>query len=370
MQIFQIIVIISIFTKCLVFCDQSVQASSLSKKSADVQQNADSIKTKRGIHGFAGLRYLPPAPAYIGHNHIKHTPYSSFPGRIYTRPAGPAYALTPGNAVVHSYNAHYPRIYPRLRPSIPAPFPPPPPPPVFIHSKPIVPSVPVYTNARYPVFVQKPFVVPRPIVPLPPPVTQFAVPNFVSTHIPTAHSLPVPLPPFPLQPTTIISENGWKPLYSPIPSIHSPIPTSTIPFAPPSHSHLNLAPSNPSIHRPSNYYLPVDPLPPAHDVTAHSANHENGTVFLFKMQITTKKWAILPKNSLDFCNITKKKNQITLIRFAIRFFLQSIISNMIFNRICNTWEKFKRSNTIKISYAANTMMESFCHYQNKVCTSR
>lgn len=271
MRKLQIIVIITVFTNCLVICDQSVRTtSSLNEKSNNVQPNSDSIKTKRGIHGFGGLRYLPPAAAYSGHNFIKHSPYSSFPGRIYTRPSGPAYALTPGNAVVHSYNAHYPRIYPRLRPSIPAPLPPLPPPPVFIQPKPIVP---IYTN-RYPVFVQKPFVVPRPIVPLPPPVTQFAVPNFVSTfpsHIHTPNTLPIPAPvPFPLQSTSIISENGWKPLYSPIPNIPNPLPPSTIPLAP--HSHL--APSDPP-QRPNNYYLPADPLP-VHDVTAHSTNHENG----------------------------------------------------------------------------------------------
>lgn len=282
-----IILTFTIFTICSVFCDQSVQTNSVTKKSNDVQQSADSTKTKRGIHGYAGLRYLPPAlPQYSGINYVRHTPYSSFPGRIYTGPGGPSYALTPGNAVVHSYNANYPRIIlprPVLRPAFPAPLPPPPP-PVFIHSKPIVPSVPVYTR-RYPVFVQKPFVVPKPIVPLPPPpppVTQFAVPNFVSPippHIHTTHSVPLPLQGSAvLPPSTFIPQNEWKPIYSSFPSISSPSPASTVPFFPSHHSHFDLA-SHSHPQRPSNYYLPADPSP-VHDGNAHSTHdelsHENG----------------------------------------------------------------------------------------------
>lgn len=276
MRKFLIILTFTIFTT-LVFCDQNEQSNSVNQKSNEVQQNQNfdsnqnSIKTKRGIHGFAGLRYLPPAPAYSGLNYFRHTPYHNFPGRFYTRPAGPSYTLAPGNAVVHSYNANFPRvIYPRpvLRPSIPAPLPP----PVFIQPKPIVPSVPVYTH-RYPVFV------PRPIAPLPP-VTQFSVPNFVpsfpSPHFHAAHPVPVPAPvPLPfhggvVQPSTIISQNGWKPLYSSIPSIPSPQPAPAAPFIP-AHSHLNLASSS-HPQRPSNYYLPADPLP-AHDVHAHAHAH-------------------------------------------------------------------------------------------------
>lgn len=278
-----IILTFTVFTICLVFCDQSEQTNSVNEKSNAVQQNQNfesnqnSIKTKRGIHGFAGLRYLPPAPAY------RYTPYSSFPGRIFTRPAGPAYTLAPGNAVVHSYNANFPRFYPRpvLRP---AAFPAPLPPPVLIHPRPFVPSVPVYTHTRYPTFV------PRPIVPVPP-VTQFAVPNFVSTipspHVHTAHHVPVPVPlPFhggagTLPQSTIIPQNGWRPVYSSIPSIASPPPVSTVPFFP-AHNHLNLAQTS-SHHpqRPSNYYLPADPLP-VHDVSTHAhpthegLSHENG----------------------------------------------------------------------------------------------
>lgn len=247
-----IILSLSIFTTCLVYCE----TISVNEKSNEVQKNQNfesnqnSIKTKR----YAGLRYLP--PAYSGLNYIRHTPYSSFPGRF-----RPAYTLAPGNAVVHSYNANFPRIlYPRpiLRPALPAP-------------PPIVPSIPVYTH-RYPVFVQKPFVVPKPI----------AVPNFVSTisspHVHTAHPVP-----FPLQgdvgvlPTSsIIPPNGWKPLYSSIPSVASPPPVSAVPFFP-SHSHLNLAPST-HPQRPSNYYLPL----PVHDVSTHAhsthdgLSHENG----------------------------------------------------------------------------------------------
>lgn len=288
-----IIVIITIFTTRLVCCDQSVQTNLVNEqinKQSNVHQNSESIKTKRGTHGFAGLRYLPPAPSYNGLNYIRHTPYSSFPGRIYTRPAGPAYALTPGNAVVHSYNVNYPRIYHRLRPSIPAPLPP----TVLIHTKPIVPPVPVYPINRYPVYV------PRPIVPLPP-VPQFGVPNFLPTippHVHTANSIPVPIPvPFPLQPTPFISENGWKPLYSPIPTISNAIPTQTIPHIPhiSSHSHLNLVSPSPP-HRPSNFYLPVDPLP-AHDVIGHSKNHENGIQFV-RLQLN----AIEITFDCDVCN--------------------------------------------------------------------
>lgn len=268
----------------LVFCDHSEQTvSSVNEKPNEVQQNQNigtnenSVKAKRGIHGFAGLRYLPPAPAYSGLNYIRHTPYHSFPGRIYTRPGGPGYTLAPGNAVVHSYNANFPRvIYPRpvLRPAIPAPLPP----PVFIQPKPIVPSVPVYTH-RYPVFV------PKPIVPISPPVTQFAVPNFVSTipspHVHAAHPVPVPVPlPFHggvLPQSTIIAQNGWKPLYS----IPNPQPAPAVPFFP-AHNHLNLASSS-HPPRPSNYYLPADPLPThEHHVHAHThsthdgLSHENG----------------------------------------------------------------------------------------------
>lgn len=270
---------ITIFTTwCLVSCDQSVNAKSVAEGLNGVHENPNSVKTKRGIHGFAGLRYLPPAPPPLSpYTYIRHTPYpySNFPGRIFTRPNGPAYALTPGNAVVHSYNANYPRYLlpkPVLRPAIPPPLPP----PVLIQPKPIVPSFPVYTN-RYPVFVQKPFVVPKPL----PPSPQFGVPNFVSfpSHVHSTHAGPVPLPTGHLPPSTLYSQNGWKPLYTPaVTSFQNP-PVSTVPyFSQPTYSHSHL-PSTSQPHRPSNYYLPADPLP-EHDVATHTTNDalspENG----------------------------------------------------------------------------------------------
>lgn len=302
-----IILTVIISTTCLVFCDQdqSVQTISVEEKSNAVQQNPESVKTKRGIHGYAGLRYLPPAPAYSGLNYFRHSPYASFPGRIYTRPGGLAYAITPGNAIVHSYNANYPRIvFPRpvLRPAIPAPIPP----PVLFQPKPIVPivpQIPVYTH-RYPsIYAQRPFVVPRPIVPLPPVTPQFAVPNFVPTN-------PVPLPvpvPLPLQAggvlpqPSLVSQNGWKPLYTSTANIPIAPSASTVPYVP-SHSHLNLASSSHS-QRPSNYYLPVDP--PAHDIVAHSSNdahlsHENGTWLKTEFNAVVYFKVMMNKNFL-FC---------------------------------------------------------------------
>lgn len=249
MRKFILIVITAILAASLVCGENTSEPNeSVAKNAVKIDENVNTVKTKRGI------TYLPPYPSYSRYN---PSPYSRFPGfyRNPYNPFAPTYALTPGNAVVHSYSASYPKVYvskPVYRPAIP--------PPILVH-KPLfsqsVPSIPVYAN-RYPVFVPKPAVISKPIVPVST-VPQYTVSNFVPTNslpvgVPASPSVPIT---FPQQPSnTLISPNGWRPVYTSVPSVQAaPINPPTASILPP-FSSSNLVASN-IPQRPSNFYLPV-----------------------------------------------------------------------------------------------------------------
>lgn len=258
-QIFLIVATILVATS-LVCSDESVKNSDTAsaaaitgddKSTTKVDENAENtVKTKRGIHIASGLTYTVPPSSYSRYN-----PYARFPGiyRAYNPIASfnPHYVLTPGNAVVHSFSATYPRLYlppkPVLRPAIPSPV--------------LVPR-PVYAN-RYPVFVPKPGVIPRPIVPVSN-VPQFSVQS-TPPHIHTTVSAPGHIAfPSNAQPPTFIGQNAWRPSLSPVPSAQQ---TPSLTVLPPFNS-ANLASSN-LIQRPNNFYLPANPL--QQDVATRSA---------------------------------------------------------------------------------------------------
>lgn len=230
-----LIVVVILLSIQLVCSDENVENETESKISEEVEEN--SVKTKRGIHGYASdLGY----PLY-GRTFTRYTPYARFP-TVYKSPVA-SYALTPGNAIVHSYSVNYPRVFlpkPVIRPAIPAP-------PVLYHPKPIVP---IYAN-RYPVFVHKPVVLQKPIIPT---VPQFS--PFVPAIPPHIHSVnPIAVPSVLPQPT-LVSQDGWRPIYSPLPNVqptHINPPAVTV--LPPS----NPLPTTSQTQAPNNYYLPPGP---------------------------------------------------------------------------------------------------------------
>lgn len=288
MKTFLWIVTFTILTASLTFGDRGVQSDE-NKKSIKFEENVKSPKAKRGIRYAYSPRFR--APYSLGY---------------FKNPFSPTYAITPGNAVVHSYNVNYPKVYTQRLLSRPAFLPPPA--PAALLPKPIVPvpSVPFYAN-RYPIFVQKPFGIPKPIVPVPS-ITQFTMPNLFSNippHIHATNPLQIPLP-VPnsfvnvVQPLPLFSQNGWKPVHSPISGVQSvPINSPTVTILPPIGS-LNVATSS-LTHRPNNYYLPPDPSA-IKDVTTHSFSDEfshNGrrmNILLFHICLTVKK--VMP----SFCD--------------------------------------------------------------------
>lgn len=247
----------------LVGGDQSVEKSSLDSDKSE--ENSNSLKTKRGIYNHA----IP-----YGHNYLSYTPYAKFPG-IYKGLNAPGFTLTPGNAVIHSYNVNYPKIYLPRRPIIP-----PPSPPLLFHSKPILP--PIYAK-RFPVFAHKSVYVhpPAPVVP------HFTVPSFV----PAAPALN-PIAIFNALPqSTLISQDGWKPVFSAVckscnqnPLFVNPPAVTELPPFPTSNSPSQLAGSSLG-HTPNNYYLPPDQS--LHGIESHpnslsndGLSHANGN-FLY-----------------------------------------------------------------------------------------
>lgn len=247
----------------LVSGDQSVEKSSIDSDKSD--ENSNSLKTKRGIYNHA----IP-----YGHKYVSYTPYAKFPG-IYKGFNTPGFTLTPGNAVIHSYNVNYPKIYlprPAIRPIIP-----PPSPPLLFHSKPILPvsSAPIYAQ-RFPVFVQKSVYVP--------PAPHFTVPSFV----PAVPASIRPLNPITISNTlpqsTLISQDGWKPVFSAHdaqnPLFVNPPAVTVLPPFPTSNSPSQLAGSSLG-HTPNNYYLPPDQSlhgveSHPHTLTNDGLSHANG----------------------------------------------------------------------------------------------
>lgn len=204
-----LLLLVILFSINSVYSDENVEIDQ--KTSKDVDEI--SVKTKRGlpynlgypIYGRTFTRYIPSGIPLIPNT--------------YKNPVA-TYALTPGNAVVHSFNVNYPKKF--LRPT----------PPILYHAKLPLPSVPIYAN-RYPIFVPKPVFVHKPILPIP--------------VVPMNPSIPSVLP----QPT-LVSQSGWRPIFS------------TLPNAQPAHinppSVTVLPPSTTSQSQtPNNYYLP--PLP-------------------------------------------------------------------------------------------------------------
>lgn len=229
-----------LFVFALLFSINSVFGENqIKNKSEKVGEN--SVKTKRGIQ-------LHSYPVY-GHGYQRYTPYAKFP-TIYKSPIA-TYAISPGNAFVHSFNVNYPKVFlskPVIRPAIP--------PPILYHPKPVLPlpSVPIYAN-RYPVFVHSPAIVPKPIVPIST-VPQFS--SFIPAIPPHIHTVsPVAVPSVLPQPT-LISQDGWKPISTTVPNgqhthIHQPAVTVLPPLNP---TQLSV-PSQTQPH--NNYYLPPGP---------------------------------------------------------------------------------------------------------------
>lgn len=254
----------------LVCGDKSVESSSLDNKTEKAEENTNSVKTKRGIFNHA----IP-----YGHNYVSYSPYAKFPG-IYKGFNSLSYALTPGNAVVHSYNANYPKIYvpkPSLRPIIP--------PPLLVHSKPILPisSVPIYAK-RFPVFFQKSVLLHRP---------QFVPPPFVPaipSNIPPLNPIPISIPNV-LPQSAFISQNGWKPVFSTVQSVQTPslVNPPAVTVLPPFASSSSPSQITGS-HAPNNYYLPPDSTfhsvgPQLQTFRDNGLSHSNGNLLVFSSRI-------------------------------------------------------------------------------------
>ncbi|XP_031624088.1 uncharacterized protein LOC116341271 [Contarinia nasturtii] len=256
----------------LVYC--SVENKSEDEKSVKIEES--STKTKRGIHGYGSGGFSYPLPVFG-----RYSPYARYPGSVTN------YALTPGNAVVHSFNVNYPKvIVSKIRPAIS--------PQILIQSKPVLP---VYAN-RYPVFFQK-SIIQKPIASIVP-VSQFSTPAFISSssphihtvntspssspHIHTVNTIPSSSPhihnvnpiaiPNNLPQPTLISQDGWRPVFSSVQNVQSnPINPPAVTVLPPLNpSHLSTGPSLTQMSK--NYYLPPDPSEQyqhqqQHDLQAH-----------------------------------------------------------------------------------------------------
>lgn len=234
---------------------QTAESLHEDEQSLKVDENVNSVKTKRGAYGYTSGLGLS-LPAY-GQGYTKYSPYARYPG-IYKKAIGQsAYTITPGSAVTHSFNVNYPKVFvsnPVLRPTS-----------ILIHSKQIVPVAPisVYANS-FPVLVRKPIVVQKPIVPIAP------VPQFIPVIPPNIHVVnPIGVPSV-LSQSTIIPHDEWRPIIS---SVHNSGHTAhinqpAVTVLPP----LRPLHSTASTHIPNNYYLPPDNLPIHHDIGPHGVS--------------------------------------------------------------------------------------------------
>lgn len=222
-----------LFLFSTVFCDTNGENKSADGNLVKNERNIISTKTKRGIHGYTSdLNY------YSSVYGPRYFPYAKFPGH---------YRISPGNAIVQSYNVNYPKvILPKvIRPAIPQP--------ILIHSKPVLPplpAAPVYAN-RYPLFINKP-VFQKPIVPIASAVPQFVAPIHFPSSSPHIHTVnPITVSNIAPQPSL-----EWRPIYSSVSNIPNSPPAITV-LPPLNPSHLSSGQSLSQMSK--NYYLPPDP---------------------------------------------------------------------------------------------------------------
>lgn len=240
----RIVIVVIVFSIIFVCSGENIKSESESKsengQSMKAEEDVNSAKTKRGIHA---LNY--PIPTY-GHSYAG---YARFPGLYRNKIISP-YVISPGNAITHSFNVNYPRTYiprPVIRPAIA--------PPVLINTKPILPvsPVPLYAN-RFQVF--QPAIVQKPIV-------HFTIPPHIHHNIHAVN--PITLPNVPPQPT-LISQNGWRPIFAAMPSnthINQPSVTILPPLNTPQPALSG------TTQTPNNYYLP--PKSVRHEIATHAA---------------------------------------------------------------------------------------------------
>lgn len=256
-------VFVAVFVLSVVRAEDNSQENQENASANDEQidESESTAKTKRGIHsyGFAnGLSYTLPISSYYGLRHAHaQTPYARFPSYYKHIGLPTTYALSPGGASVSSFSVNYPK-YPLV-------------PKTLVH-KPIFPTV--YAN-RYPLFVQKPVLhAPRPpIVPVGVPTTTFAAPILPpapSAFLPPPHyhhhhvhpfvPAQAPLPVLPT--TTLIAQDGWRPIAAPSFPSSVPLPfTPTLSFAP-QPSFTPIQPQIPSLIPDANNRPSISILPP------------------------------------------------------------------------------------------------------------
>lgn len=224
------------------------------KQSTKTEENINTVKTKRGVIPYQPLRYS--LPGY-GHG------YARFPG-INRDPIIPPFVITPGNSITHSFNVNYPKIYipgPVIRSAIP--------PSVLIK----LPASSVYAN-RFQVF--QPAVVQKPIV-------HFVTSNYVHHNNPAVN--PITLPSV-LPQTTLISQDGWRPIFSAAPSnTHINHPSVTI--LPPLNTPQPQTVLSGTTHTPNNYYLPPKSV---HHLTHDAALGLIHNILLIYSQSLNKYW--------------------------------------------------------------------------------
>lgn len=210
--------------------------------------NSTSTKTKRGIFNLGyggihpGLQYAfaqPPHAPVLTYGLSKPflvSPYAKFPGLVKglvpspTLIQPPQFAITPGDAVVSSYNVNYPR-YPILpqKPilfgsTLPRPLIPTVPTTVVVPQKPIIPvAVPAFSN-HVPLFSPKPpftptysFVPSIPAAPAAFPIQPQIIPIPLPAQPPTVSTIPATTTFF-----TNTQSDPWRPVI-----VANPTPTTT-----------------------------------------------------------------------------------------------------------------------------------------------
>lgn len=276
MKPYLVIICLSILLASSAFAaDDSKPNSSVENEPVAPVINDETIKQKRGI---------------IGHSAFPYTPVPSIGLHRYPIAKVAQYHITPGSAASYSYSINYPKVlHPRpfyrhaFLPApapypvhAPAPYPvhapAPVPSPVLFHNRPILQApAPAHIpfslyGERYPVLAHKP------ITPIEAPFS-YAPPVVHSNILPPVNSdafgLRPHIIPNAIPHSTIVSQDGWRPLSTPIHtptiSVHSAKPAINI-LPPIATQH---SAGGGLVQRPSNFYLPVD-TPQFQDATPHS----------------------------------------------------------------------------------------------------